>query len=53
MHAKTSKEIIHATWYLQEKPVVAATLPSPSCSKSKVCHIPPKVLQENSKYPRV
>ena len=46
MHAKTNKEIIHATRYLSSKPVVAVdlvvplhfpTFPLPSCSKSKVC----------------
>ena len=55
MHAKTSKEIIHATRYMQEKPVVAVdfdfllrfhVIPFPSFSKSKVCHTPPRVLQE-------
>ena len=47
MHAKTSKEIIHATRYVQEKSVVAVdldfllrfpTFPLLSFSKSKLCH---------------
>ena len=42
MHAKTSEEIIHATQYLQEKPILDVdpnvllqfpSLPFPSCSK--------------------
>jgi len=62
MHAKTSEENIHATWYLQEKPVVAVdpdvllylpALPFPSCSKNLSVSHPLRVLQENSKYPRV
>lgn len=57
MHAKTSEEIIHATRYLQAKPDVAVdpnvllrfpAPPLPSCSKSQVCHTPPRVLLENS-----
>ena len=43
IHAKISEENIHATWYLQEKPIVAADLDVllrfsaihfPSCSKT-------------------
>jgi len=57
MNAKTSKDIIQATQYLQEKIGVAIdpdvfwhfpALPLPSRSKSKVCHTPPRILQENS-----
>ena len=59
MHAKTSKEIIHATRYLQAKPAVSAdldvllcfpTLPLPSCSKSQVCHTPLRVLQKTLSF---
>lgn len=62
MHDKASKEIIHETWYLQEKYVVVVdpnvllhfpALTLPSFSKSQVCHIPPRVLQEKTKFPRV
>jgi len=62
MHAKTSEENIHATRYLQEKPVVAIdnddllrfpTLPLPSFSKNPSMPHPPRALQENSKYPRL
>ena len=62
MHEKNSEDIIHATQYLQEKPIVVVdpdlpvrlhALLFPSCSKSQVCHTPPRVLQENSKYPSV
>ena len=62
MHAKTSEEIIHATPYLQEKPIVVVdldvllcfpTFPLPYCSKSQVCHTPPRVIQEKYKCPRV
>ena len=62
MHAKTSKEIIHAIRYLQEKPAITIvltvllwfpTFPSPSCSKNPSMPHSPRVLQENSNYPRV
>ena len=62
MHAKTSEENIHATWYLQEKPVVAVdpdvllhfpALPLPSFSKSPSMPHPLRVLQEESKSTRV
>jgi len=62
MHVENNKKIIHATRYLQEKPTVAIDpvvllrfpiFPLPSCSRSQVCHTPPRVLQENSKCTRV
>jgi len=62
MHAKTIEENIYKTWYLQEKPTVVAdldvllrfpSLPLPSCSKIPNMEHPPRVLQENSKCPRV
>ena len=55
MHAKTSKEIIHATWYLQAKGIVTfdpddllcfPIFPLPSCSKFQVCHTALRLLQE-------
>jgi len=55
MHSKTSKEIMHATPYLQEKPIVVfdpdvllcfPNFPFPSYSKSQVCQTPPKMFQE-------
>ena len=61
MHAKTSEENIHATQYLQVKPIVVVdldillrflALPFPSCSKTPSMPHSPRVLQENSKYPR-
>ena len=62
MHAKTNEENTHATQYLQAKPVVVVnpdvllrfpTLPLPSFSKTPSMPHPPRVLQENSKCPRV
>jgi len=62
MHAETSEENIHETWYLQAKPIVATypvvllqfpTFPLPSCSKTPSIPHSPKVLQENSNCPRV
>ena len=62
MHAKTSEENIHAIRYLQAKPIVVVdtdallrfnALPFPSCSKNPSMPHPPRVLQENSKYPGV
>ena len=62
MHSKTSEENIHVTQYLQEKHVVVAdpnvslhflSLPSPSYSKTPSMPHSPRLLQENSKYPRV
>ena len=62
MHAKTSEEKIHATQYLQEKPIVVVdldvllcfpSLPFPSCSKHPSMPHSPRVLQEKSKCPRV
>ena len=59
VHAKTSKEIIHATRSLKEKPNVVIdpavllpfpTLPFPSCSKFQVCDTPPRVLQETLSF---
>ena len=62
MHAKTSKEIIYATQYLQEKYVVAVDpdvllhfIALPFLSWSKYPNMPhsPRFIQENSKYPVV
>ena len=62
MHAKTSEENIHATQYLQNKYVVVVdpddllyspALPLPSFLKYPTMRHPPRVLQENFKYPRV
>ena len=62
MHATTSEENIHATRYLQAKPVVAVdpddllhfpALHFPSFSKNPSMPHPPRELQENSKYPKV
>ena len=62
MHAKISEKNIHATRYLQENPIVAAdpdallhflAPPFPSCSKNPSMPHHPRVLQENSKSPRV
>ena len=56
------EEKMHATQYLQVKPVVAndpdvllhfPSFPLTSCSKFQVCDTPPTVLQEKSKCPRV
>ena len=53
MHAKTNKEIIYATRYLQVKPIVVVdpdvllcfpALLFPYFSKSQVCDTPPRVL---------
>lgn len=55
MNAKTSEENIHATQYLQGKPIVNvdpnvlvqfSTLPFPSCSKNPSMPHPLRVLQE-------
>ena len=62
MHAKTSEENIHATQYLQAKPDVVVdpnvllcfpALPLPYFSKNLSMPHSPRVLQENSKCPRV
>ena len=54
MHAKNNNEIIHGTWYLQEKPTIVAntdvllhfpSFPLPSISNSQVIHTPPRKLQ--------
>jgi len=59
MHAKTSEENIHATWYLQQNHVVVVdphvllcfpTLPLPYLSKNPSMPHPPRVLQEKNKY---
>jgi len=62
MHAKTSEENMHATWYMQEKLIVDVdpgvlldfpTLPLPSYSKHISMPHSPIVLQKKSKFPRV
>lgn len=62
MHAKTSEENIHPTWYLQEKSTVVVdldvllhflTLPFPSCFETPSMKNPPRVLQDKSKCQRV
>ena len=56
MHAKTSEENIHATWYLQAKTTVVVdpdvflcflALPFPSFSKTPSMPHPPLMLQES------
>ena len=62
MHAKTNKETIHETNYVQEKPVVFVdhnilfhfrALPSSSCSKSQEYQTRSRFIKKYSKYPRV